>query len=79
MQSDKTLSNSECLKQHNFAKTLNYYINIDFFFTFLVEEEELRVRMMEVWEEEGGYWEEQEVGMEPQQEEEQEHLGRLLL
>ena len=79
MQSDKTLSNLECLKQHNFAKTLKYFINIDFIFTFLVEEEELRVLMMEVWEEEGGYWEEQEVGMEPRQEEEQEHLGLLLL
>ena len=66
-------------KTTQFCQNLNYYINIDFIFTFLVEEEELQVLMMEVWEEEGGYWEEQEVGMEPRLEEEQEHLGLLLL
>ena len=66
-------------KTTQFCQNLKYYINIDFFFTFLVEEEELQVLMMEVWEEEGGYWEELEVGMEPRQEEEQEHLGLLLL
>ena len=30
---------------------LKYYINIDFFFTFSVEEEEPQFPMMEVWEE----------------------------
>ena len=42
------------------CKNLQYYINIDFFFTFSVEEEKPQFPKMEVWEEEGGCLEEEQ-------------------